>query len=251
MSGGFDDPCRHGQEQPHPAPLHPGPVVHARGERGVLLGQLAGAVGQLLRPQVARRRVLEVAGPVGRLGDDGREPGLGPVAAQHRERAHLARPVVGRPGAGSGRSGSRRARPRRRRSGSPRPPRAARRRARTPPTSPARPPAARTAAAAASLTSAGPGVLPSPTTATRLARTPPSACTTVTWPSRAADLARIDEPGQRAPQRRGRRPRPRRSGSAGFPTATASTSAVARSGAVVEVVIRMRASGGGKWDAPF
>jgi len=26
---------------------------------------------------------------------------------------------------------------------------------------------------------------------------------------------------------------------------------VARSGAVVEVVIRMRASGGGKWDAPF
>ena len=175
----------------------------------------------------------------------------GPVAAQHRERAHLARPVVGRARqvAGEAVAGERgpvdhasRRLGRRR---------AARRRARTPPTSPAPPPAARTAAAAASLTSAESGRLAEPDDRDPLGPnaavgvqhrrpdpSPPRISPAST--SRAIAPPRARSTAAAAPVRL-----------AGFPTATASTSAAARSGAVVEVVIRMRASGGGKCGRPI
>ena len=193
-------PLRHGEEQPHPAPLHPGPVVDARGERGVLLGQLAGAIGQLLRPHVPRRRVLEVAGPVGRLGEDGREPGLGPVAAQHGERGHLARPVVGRPGQVAGEAVAGERGPvddAPRRLGRLERHAVERERDRLRPCAPCR--ANRGRGGQPDL--GRPGRLPEPHDRDPLG---PHAAVGVHHrhlPSRAADLARVDEPGQRAPER--------------------------------------------------
>jgi hypothetical protein len=51
-------------------------------------------VGQLVRPQVVGRRVLEVAGAVGRVGHQARPPRRGPVSADHRQRGQRLRPLA-------------------------------------------------------------------------------------------------------------------------------------------------------------
>ena len=199
-------------------------------QRRMLAGDLAGAVGQLLRPEHVGRGVLQVAGAVRRRGRPaparGR-PRRRPGRRQQRQRARrrAAGPCAG---CGSGRSGRRRERRRRPRSGRPRRrPGRARRRHRQPRAARPLHGAGGRAGGVAQLVGARRPPAPCPTTATRLARIPrPSVCSTVTAPAPGRAPRRRDQAGDLAAQRRVERRPAGPDSSTGLVTATASRSAL-------------------------
>ena len=81
------------QERAHPAALEEAAVVHGGGDGRVLARDRPGALGELLRAEVVRRRVLQVAGAVHGGRHHARALRLAAVAADERDRVEPAGPV--------------------------------------------------------------------------------------------------------------------------------------------------------------
>src|SRR6185369_673829 len=87
---------RDGQEGAHLAPLHEAAVVDGGRDARVLHRDGAAALGELLRPEMVGRRVLEVAGAVHRRRDDGGTLAGAALAVEEGDRVEPGRPLPGR-----------------------------------------------------------------------------------------------------------------------------------------------------------